>query len=677
MLVLLAASGTLIPSLRAQGLTATASGGEEWISRFQPLVVLLSRPPAAGERLGVVIRSTDVSDLCVVHGDTLLYEPYVLPLPSGESTVAVYTITPEGAWNSSGTFPIRVLTSGGLERSVVSPSLTLAASGQPASNRAPEEPAAGRTTFQELNSQFSLRADGERGGFQFAASLALVGVSFRQEALRFSERKDDASKIDLAGYLLETRTGATSFSVGHIAHGRQRHLLNSFASRGLSLSTALAPFADVSAAVLNATSIVGWDNPVGLAHPEHRIQSGTLGLEFIPSAPGTLRVEASYVHASQLPLAGFNQGQITDAEKSEGVGLRVQVSDPDHVVSLDAGYASVRFTNPPDPLLSQGFEVVPVSPAVRQARYADIAWDVLGGESFLATLPVRLNIAFRHERVDPLYRAVGASVRPDLLQNSIEMHGGFGLLHVDLLHLRSEDNLADIPSILKSKTRQTGVTVAIPLAERAPLLPALTYGLNATHQFGAGTPVNSDFTPDRVPDQLTTSHTAGIEWQGYGMRVAWRAGLTLLDNRQPGRENADAVNRTQGLNVSVAPLSTVVVGVDGSLESAEDLENSTVIRTRRVGASISGQPFLGAGLNLAASLSTTKPGNGSAAQKQASCTVEASYAFDLSSAFVFSWRGQIFVRCTWNELSSRDFVFGLNAYRRSWVLQTGVSFTMF
>ena len=345
--------------------------------------------------------------------------------------------------------------------------------------------------------------EAERSGFQAGLSFSLLGVSYRQEAIRFAEKRDDAAKIDLSSYLVEARISHTTLSLGHISHGRERHLLNGFASRGISASVVLASFADLSAAVLNATNIVGWDNFTGLDNPNHRIYSGTLGLEILPSTPGAVRIEGSYVQGSQLPLSNFNQGQITDAEKSEGGAVRLLLADPGRGIRLDAGLAKTRFTNPQVPFAADAIGIVPTQPTTRQARYADLSWDVLRNEMLFNVLPARLNLGFRHERVEPLYRAVGASVRSDILQNTYEAHTGIGPLQMDATHLRSEDNLADLPSALKTKTSQTGFNAIFsPLVLPGVLpswIPMLSYGLNTTHQFGVSTPTNSDFTPDSRP----------------------------------------------------------------------------------------------------------------------------------------------------------------------------------
>jgi hypothetical protein len=656
-------------------------GSEEWITRYKPLEFILSKPISAGEHVSLIIGNTDVTNLCTLYGDTLRYRPLAVPLPRGSVNVSVFLVTPDGTWTSVGDFTLKVLTTTGLEKSLVTPSFTLANKGQIAEGHSPESSGPARSTFQELNGQLALKVDVERAGVSLGAGANIIGVSFRQEALRFAEKGEDAAKIDLASYVIETRTGRTALSAGHISHGRSRHLLNHFSSRGISATTAIGTFADLSGSVMNGTNIVGWDNFLGLENAEHRLYSGTLGLEILPENPGMIRLEGSYVHGSQLPLNHFNQAQVNDAEESSGGSGRLLLSDPGRNITVDAGFTTTRFVNPEDPLLSQGIDVVPVEETTRQARYADIAWDVFRDAMLLDVLPTRLNVAFRHERVDPLYRAVGANVRSDNLQNTYELHGGIGPLRLDLTHQRSEDNLAEVESVLKSKTRQTGANVVLSPGVSAgilpPWLPTLSYGLNTTHQFGVSTPTNSEFTPDRVPDQMTTSHTAGIEWQGGSLRVGYRGAFTTQDNRQAGKEKADAVNRTNGLHVSFSPVTQVSMSLEGSLESSENTETGAVIRNRRFGTNLLASLVAGASASLTASLSTSEPDDGSSSQRQALFSLETSYAFDLSSYFIFKWRGQAFIRYSWSEFESRDNVFNLDSHTRAWVVNTGISFNLF
>ena len=677
---LLTATGMLVSMATAQDLSATLRNDGEWISSFQTLEFILSRPLTPGEHLELVAGTTDVSDLCTVHGDTLVYQPRAVSLPPGPLSVTLSLIT-QGTWEQVATFSVNVLTATALEKASIIPSLSIANKGQPAEDHFPDGIAGGRGTFQELNGQFGMKIEAERVGFQAGLGFNFVGVSYRQEALRFAEKNEDAAKIDLSSYLLDLRTGGGALLLGHFMHGRERHLLNGFTSRGISASIVVAPYADFSAAAMNATNIVGWDNLSGLDNPLHRVYSGTLGLEILPSTPGTVRIEASYARGSQLPISNFNQGQITDAEKSEGGAIRLQLADPGRNITLDAGLAKARFTNPPNPFAPEEAGIVPTEPTTRQARYADITWDVLRDGTLFSVLPARLSLGFRHERVDPLYRAVGVSVRSDNLQNIYEMRGGIGPLQADVTHLQSEDNLDGLASVLKTLSRQTGTNISfVPSLLSGALpswIPALAYGRNRTHQFGASTPTNSDFTETRVPDQVTTTQTASVECQVSVLRAGYRGTHTLQDNRQAGRENADAVNRTHGLALSISPLQQLAMTIEGSLESLESLETNTIVRTKRVGLGLSALLLPGVSTVLNGSFSSSENDDGSNTQEQASYSLEASYAFDLTSSFVFKWRGQLFMRYAWNEAVTSNALFDLHSLTRAWVITTGVSFNFF
>lgn len=655
-------------------------GSDEWVSRYHPLKVLLSRTLQTNERFVLVVGTMDVSDLCTRAGDTVIYRPEVFPLPSGQVPIFFFLVSGDSAWTPAGGSDLKVLRPTGFEKLDVSPSLSIANKGQLAEDHFPEGSTGGRSRFQELNGSFALSTHAERGPLAVNASFNLVGASLKQEALRFSEKHDDATKIDLSQYLLELHMGPASVAAGQVSHGRHRELLNGFSSRGLSGGVTLGSFFDISGAVLSATNIVGWDNFFGIHDSRHRIYSGTLGLEAFPGHPGMVRMELSYVQGSQLPFSGFNQAGITDAEESKSGGARLLVSDPARTVTVDAGIAWSRFVNPADVLLSQNNIVVPVAPATRQARYVDFGWDLLQGISAGPALPVRLSIAARHERVDPLYKVVGAFVRSDFLQNSFELHGGLGPLRCDATALSAEDNLANVPSVLKTKTRQAAGTLALSQSSGGELLPSwfpgFSYGLNRTHQFGVSTPTNSDFTPERVPDQVTTSHSITADWQERTFQVSYRGAFTFQDNRQVGRENADLKSNTHALGITLSLRSGVSIGVDGSQESNANTEINLISRTTHVGLRVSGQPLPGSNVSFSGSLSRTKPNTGTSRQDQASLSVDTSYSFDLSSLLVVNWRGQVFARYAWNEVRSDDTLFNVHSLVRAWSISTGVSFSI-
>lgn len=667
------------PGAVAQDMSSQLLGSEGWRSRFSPIEIQLSRPPSDGERVALIVGTMDVTDLCRLHNDTLWYQPGVLAIPSGAVAVSVFIVSAGNIWTEAGIHAVNILISGGFERSILQPSFTLSYSGQVNGDGGRSDGTLPRS--HEVNGQLSVNSEAERRGIGLGFAANIVGVSHRGEALRFSELGEDAPKIDLTSGLVEAWVGASKIAAGHISHGRSRHLLNNFASRGISVTTELGGRADLSGSVMNATGVVGWSNLVGLANARHRIYSGTLGVNVLPLTTGTLRIEGSYVHGSQLPLASFGQGVINDAEESGGASVRLVGADPGRTITLDAGVTLARFVNPRDPLLDQGLETVPVEPETRQARYADVTWDLVRDAAVLPSMSGRLSVVYRHERVDPLFRTVGASVRPDLLSHTVEAHGGLGPLQMDLVHQRAEDNLADVTSIPKSDTRQTALNMMLIPPASAGLLPAwlpsLTYSMNRTHQESAIALSVSGDPSGGGSDQVTTTHAAGVEWQGDWLRVGYRWTYTDQDNAQAGIATAGTVNRSNGLAVSANFLDGFSTGLEAALESNENTATGTILQNRRLGATLLLPLAAGTTVTCNGSLSTSGPDDGSAAQREAQVSLEASTAFDLSSFFIFTWRGRSTIRYSWSEFSMRDDVFGLSAAHRSWAVNLGLSFTIF
>jgi hypothetical protein len=670
----------IVPATRAQTLTGNLVGTEGWVTKFHALRVVLNRPLHAGERIVLIVGTMDVSDECVNEGDTVTYVPRILPLPVGENSVLVFLATRDSAWAPIGDGALKVLRASALEKLEINPSLSLANKGQIAEDHFPETASPGKKHFQEVNGSFGLATHAERSGIGVGVNLTTVGASLESEALRFGEKGGDAPKIDLSQYLLELHAGPVAVSAGHVTHGRHRELLNGFSSRGVSGGVVVGSMLDISAAVVSATNIVGWDNFFGLHDAQHRIASATLGFEVLPQHPGMVRLEVSYVKGSQLPLGTFNQGSITDAEQSTSEGARILLSDPGRTVTIDAGIAWSRFVNPPDPLLAQGNALMPVAPARRHARYLDATWDVLQGVSVGRHVPVRVALAFHHERVDPLYRVVGSFLRSDFVQNSFEAHGALGPMRTDATLLLSEDNLADIPSVLKTKTRQLSASFALPQSPGGDLLPSwvpgLSYGLNRTHQFGVSLPTNSDFTAERVPDQVTTTHTVSIDWQQTFLQVGYRGAFTFQDNRQIGRSLADIRNALHSISATYGFTGGLSAGVDASEESTENVEINLINRTTRVGLRVTMQPLVGSNVALNGSVSQTTPSTGGNKQLQASFSLDTSYSLDLSSLLVIPWRGQVFLRYAWNEFQTHDLVFNIHSLTRAWSVTTGVALSV-
>ena len=387
---------------------------DEWLDSDAGIELLISPPLAAGTaRLAVLLGETDLTPLFTATPERLIYESATLGLPAGESELTVYLVTPDDRWSELARIPIRVRTRGGFEKASIDPRLDLGNEGQVAEGHAPDESRPPRDTYQDMTAFTGFTTVHARGGWTVQTQLNATGVSHREKALRFAEKGDEAPRFDLSDYRVDLEKGIVRASLGHASFGGNRHLVNGFGSRGATLSLRLGSRADLTTAWLHGTTIVGWNHFVGFDRRQHRMAAATLGLEAFPSMPGALRVEATTLRGSVLPLPGFNQGVVNDAEESSGWALRLVGATPGQRGRVEAGYSRNRFDNPPDPFLSQGADLVEVEPTTRGARYLETSYAAVPAWSITPSVSARLTATYRHERVEPLYRTVAAFVQAD------------------------------------------------------------------------------------------------------------------------------------------------------------------------------------------------------------------------------------------------------------------------
>lgn len=675
-------------SLEDEPLRVTSSLPQGSISRFEPLTLEFNRPLESEDgRPAVFLGDVDLTALFRREGRSIRYEPELHPLPSGEADLVVYVVSPSGSWQEIGRFPVSVRLPGNFETAAFVPQLTLSNKGQIVEGRFPE-PAQDpdHRIYQDFSGQLGIRGELATPAWRLQASANAVGVSYQNEALRFGELGERAPRVDLTDYLLDARRGPIGLQVGHVVHGHQRHLISGFSSRGTVLSGEWGDHVDLSIAAMNGSQIVGWKNPLGLAEPDHRMVSATAGFTMLRVPVADVRIETSYLNASVLPRTGFNQTAVVDAERSRGGAGRLHAQLLDRRVEIEAGFAGSRYVNPIDPALAQGADLVPVEQETNFARYIDASAALVRGARISPRMGADLRIAYRNERVDPLYQTAAAYVRPDILQHAFEVQGSLGPLSVRVAHLRSEDNLDDITSILKTKTRQGSLNVGLMPASllgigasqavRA-LVPMVSYVYDRTHQYGAGLPENGGFSPTHVPDQVNHLHNAGIDWQGMWWSLGYRFASSEQDNRQEGREDADFLDQTHGMSLAVRATRFLELGVDLDFNRAVNLADEETDWTRRLGAHARFRPV--ERLNLSVSYAPTRVLNNLRTRRRfdSSFRAEGAYAFSFAGVDRMPVRGQVFIRYARQAASNRDHTYGLDSETRFWSVNTGFSLSFF
>ncbi|HVS03411.1 MAG TPA: hypothetical protein VMT16_11630 [Thermoanaerobaculia bacterium] len=680
----------LVPTLLFLGVAGAAAaaalevrldtGGSDWVRRDQAIRLVLDRLPQPAEgRLAVLVGEVDMTDLFRVEQGALVYRPELAPLPGGESQVLLYLVSPGDDWQEVGSFPLNVLRRAGFQKLELTPRLDLE------SLALLDDHSGGADTgFRDGTGQIDLRGGFQRPGLGFTGQLNVVGATAQEQALRFGQEADGAPKADLSSYQLALTRGRGAFQLGHLSWGTSRHLIRGFSSRGVAAAAPLGRWGSLSLGAMNGSSIVGWDNLLGLDDSAHQVAAATLGIELVPDRPGALRLEGTFLDGSLLPLSGFNQGQVNDREESSGWSLALGTSTLSQRLRLSGGYAESRFDNPLDPTLAQGADLVAVEEETRDARYLDLELDLVRNRSLRDDLPLTLTLGWQHERVEPLYKTVAAYVPPDVDQDLLSLTATLGPISARLSHSDAEDNLDDLRSVLKTLTDRDALDVAVPLAallrvdgRGGTLLPLVAYSYGRTHQRGAGIPENSGFSASHVPDQMSRSHVASLQWQGNRWGLGYNLSRSHQDNRQPGREEADFSTRAQGLTLGLVAHQRVDVNLDWSRERSTNEEVAEVARTTRYSLGFNWRPT--------DRMSVFGTGSRTDGEVDPAGSQAHNDLVDLQWSYRFPWElrpghgvtPQLFVRYSWQDNEIRDPLFEIFDAATSWSVTSGINVSFF
>ncbi len=706
-LVFIWAAAFFNPSVKAaksgEKLEITANFTGREILPNEKIELKLSRTLRSTEgRLAVVIGETDFSGLFAVGPEGLSYTPQIILLPAGESILTVYLVEPAGGeWRALAEFSLRVkaVVESQPETSPVqdenadgwkiefTPNVSLNIKGQNQVLTFPREAEPERNPFNDLDGQGNVELKISNRGWTFASRFDLVGVSFRQNALRFGELQDRAPVIDLSGYLLELGKGRFSVRMGHVSFGSNRHLINSFSSRGITVNIPVGRQNEISLAAMNGTSIVGFDNFTGVTRRRHSVLSAVFAREFFKERPNGLRFEFSLIRGSLLPVTNFNQGEVNDAEKSSGYGFKVGGSDAGQRLRFEGGFTRSRFTNPSDPFLDQGFDLTAIRPVWRNARYGEISFDFLRGLKLWNEKKLKLTGTFRHEEIQPLFRSVAAFTQADRRQNQFEISGNFGELNFAFGNLRDRDNLNNIASILITLNRRQNAIFGIPLnsfftpSKPVRWLPQISYNYDHVHNFGLFLPVDGDFRDlSQVPDQDSFNHVFNANWHLTDkFSIGYRYNRAFQDNKQPGRETADFQSAVNALSFGIKPLGSLDLNFDLSAERQKNFEQPRIDRLFRFGSQVNWRvPHL-KNLTLNANFSASLAGDAANTtdSRNAEFDVQTAYRFEFGKEKFKKMQMQMFIRYANRYGDVRDRLFFVHNFNKTQTFNAGLTFNFF
>ena len=679
----------------AQSLSATPRAGDvlqltpAWdVNAYQShdavLSFSLSRPLASADgHLAMLIGRTDLSALVDVQGVRVRLPLGRERLQTGDLEIEAWLVDTGGAWSEVGRFPLRRLTKAGFEAASARPKLDVQSDGQ-LDAKLPGGVLAGDRgeTFQDVTLSAGAEGMVRRSGWEVGWQGFVAGASHAPARLRAAQLGPDAPMVDLASYSARVTRGTFALAAGHVALGNNRLLASQYRSRGVAADVTLARRVSVAAGAVAGTELVGWRDPLGLARPSHRIVSGTIGLEAVPSSPGLIRLELSALDGSLQPLPAFTQQAVTDREASRGIGAQLAAADPSQRVRLSVGWARSRFDNPPDPLLAGASTLVPIREERRSARFGEIALDAVRTARLLR-VPATLSLVVRHERVDPLYRSVAAFVQSDRDQNTVEATGSLGVLQWQGSIGGGRDNLADIPSLLitRTRTRTAGASLPIGSLVRAEAgawwWPTLTVAWQGVTQRGDTIPENGGFRDaSQIPDQYTGNLAGSASWQGTVWNGAYRFNRSIVDNRQSTRESADFIARAHGITLGVSASARLSIALDLALEDQRSVETATRATSRRVGAQADWRPFGLTALSAAASVVRTRDDASTQRAQNVELRLEGSQGINLWTRPPDGAQARAFVRWARTGMALR-LAGATQPSIAQWTLNAGMSLRVF
>lgn len=656
------------------------------VARRQPhdavLTFTLNRALAPNEyRLAVVVGHSDLSALLEVRGTRLRLPLRGERLPAEDLVVEAYVVDGQGAWRELARFPLRRLTRAGFEAVSLQPRLNVQSAGQldarlPAGAPPPDRSAA----YQDVTGEAGFDGALKRGGWSVAWQGALAGASHAPARLRAAQLGPDAPAVDLAAYNVRATRGAIALAAGHVTLGNHRLLAAQFRSRGVTADVAVGRHLTMALASSAGSELVGWSDPLGLSRPQHRVRSATLALEAQPSRPGMLRLELTALDGSLQPVPAFTQEAATDRETSRGFGAQVLASDASQRVRLALGVARSRFVNPSDPLLAGDSSIVAVRQETREARFGEITLDALRGAT-IGSVATSLTFVLRHERSDPLYRSVAAFVQADRQQDGIDANGSAGVVQWQASISRARDNLDEVPSLLITRTHNYSVNAAAPVAAlvRAPnawWLPALTIDWTVVQQKGDSSPPNGGFRAlSQIPDQRSGNLGMSAMWQGAQWNASFRAGRSLVDNRQATRERADVSTVTHAITLG-RTLAHGSFALDLSHESLDDKELARVAVNRRLGAQGDWSPFGRSAFAAAVTLANARDDAATTRGRNVEMRFEVAQGFNVWVRPPDGSQARAFVR--WSRTSAMQRAAGVpEASVVQWTLDGGLSLRLF
>ena len=599
------------------------------------------------------------------------------PLPAGEHGLKLYRQNGR-EWELLDETTLRILSRGGFEEASWTPRADINATGRDERNDSSDLDDE-KLQQRQLALESGLETLHRRGDWQIDSSWQWVGSSSPEQSLRYDELGQDAPRLDLSEYRIDLRRRAWAAAIGHQQRGGNPLLIDQFSNRGVGLAWNSTQGAALELAVQAARPLVGWSNPLGLSDAsEDRIISlgWTRTLPDLAGIPMALRLDL--LSARRVADPGFDEAAVTDLARSRGAGIGLRIGDENMRWSLRIDYARSRFENPPEDF-EQGFaEQPPTLISEDEARAVGLRYRLLDNLPDELT-GGSLSLLLDWRRIDPFYQSIAADITPNEDRKSLGLEGRWKRLAWQAELAQSEDNLSQLPNVLKTLTRERRVSASLDLTGedgKGDWMPSrLGLEWSYQHQFGDNLPVG--FDPDsHVPDQIDEQQGLDLEWSMSAGSLQLRLARSTQDNRQPGRDQADFENREISLSMNAAIRDNLGLELAWAQVMAEELELALERRSREwlLGLDSSFNEHWSASLNW--SLTREDDSGDQNERENRGWQLQLSWRTELPGN-IGKLPLQSFLRYTRNDDESIDRLFDLASDQRSRAWDIGLSLSFF
>ena len=662
------------------GLVVAGSEEGQWRDALAPLEIRYRQDSTSVSRgrLRFFVDEMEITPLLQrVAPGVYRYPGASWPLPAGLHDLKLYRQN-DREWELLDETELRILSSGGFEEASWTPRADVSATGRDERNDSTD---VGNETLQQrqLALESGLETVHRRGDWQIDSNWQWVGSSSPEQSLRYDELEQDAPRLDLSEYRIDLRRRAWAAAIGHQQRGGNPLLIDQFSNRGVGLAWNSRQGAALELAVQAARPLVGWSNPLGLSDAnKDRILSLGLSqpLPDLAGIPVVLRLDL--LSARRVADPGFDEAAVTDLARSRGAGIGLRIGDESQRWSLRIDYARSRHENPPEDFEQDFVEQPTTLVSKDEARSIGLRYrllDDLSGESGDSSLDLLLD----WRRIDPFYQSIAAEITPNEDRKALGLEGRWRRLAWQAELARSEDNLDELPNVLKTLTREQRISASLDLTgengEGGWLPSRLNLEWSRQHQFGDNLPVG--FDPDsHIPDQVDEQQGLDLEWSMSASSLQLRLAHSTQDNRQPGRDQADFENREIGLSMNAAIRDNLSLQLAWAQVKAEELEQALERRSREwlLGLDGSFNEHWSATLNW--SLTREDDSSDQNERKNRGLQLQLSWRTELPGN-IGKLPLQTFLRYTRNDDESVDRLFDLASDQQTRAWDIGLSLSFF